>query len=234
MISFLPLIAFLTFSLFVVHQNTLAQNLKNQVVLNAGVQTSIPLNSFSDHTPGFITGFGGSFTVPTWRNSPVHAGFGYGWMQLGRNAQDIIVPDLTKGTTVGEFSIKTIRHTYDVLLRFSPFRGRVQPFAEGIGGFSQFITRSQLETHYSNGEKRETSERMYNEASMNYGWGLGMQIRLFPHIFLEGKMQRIYATHTTIFNHASLEIANDGVLNYETSEEMPEFVTIQAGLTVKF
>lgn len=234
LIVYIPLIFLMTLSFVMMHCRALSQTHNYQMGINAGIQSSIPMGKFADQTKGIFTGFGGSFTVPTWRNSPVHVGFGYGWNKLGRNAQDIMVPDVKDGKTMASFAIQTVRHTYDVLLRLSPFRGRVQPFAEGIGGWSNFITRSDLKTHYSNGEKGDSRERLYNEASLNYGWGLGMQIRLLPHVFLEGKMQRIYATDTSVFNHESLVIAENGALEYETIEERPEFVTIQAGLTFKF
>ncbi len=215
-------------------QHAIAQRGGLQTALSGGVQTAIPVGDFTNDFSGTPVGLAATFTAPTFRNSPIHMGIGFAWNSMGRSEQDIYVPDTDLGHATGDFEVVTNKYTYDVHMRLSPFRGRMQPFAEGVAGWSNYITRSDLSTQYDNGELGESTERLYNDMSWNYGWGVGMHIRLAPYIFLEGKVQRIYSTETSFLNHETMEINPDGTLDYDMVTGRPQFVNLQVGLAFKF
>lgn len=211
-----------------------AQQLSAQIAIGGGVQTSIPTGSFSDEFDGTPVGLGATFTAPLFKRSPLHIGFGFGWNRMGREEQDVYVSDVSAGPSSGDISITTNRYTYDFLLRLSPLRGRFQPFVEGVAGWSNFISKSDVNTEYANGQLGESSERLHNNMSWNYGWGAGIDFRLAPFVFLEGKVQRLYSTETSFINHETITIDSDGNSTYDMTETRPEFVTIQAGIVFKF
>lgn len=221
-------------SMLMIQPGLLAQKPNHQITIAGGVQSSIALGQYSDQTGGTIFGFGGSFLVPTWRNSPFQIGFGYGWKQMRTVLENEEAPKLYDGLSAGHHVLETTRHTFDALLRFNPFNGRVQPFLEGVGGWSYYPTQSVLDLHNANGEVTEVEEQLLNEGSLNYGWGVGLQIRLLPHVFLEGKMQRIYATEKKVIDRNTLNVERDGSVNHDTLKVAPEFITLMAGLTIKF
>lgn len=228
------LIALLSATMLMVHPSAWAQQPNHQVTIGGGVQASVALGDYSDQIGSTVFGFGGGFLVPTWRNSPLLVGFGYGWNQMRVDAASDEAPVLRDGLSAGQHVFETTRHTFDVLLRFSPFNGRVQPFAEGVGGWSYYPTRSILDAYDSNGYVTEFDEQLLTESSLNYGWGVGIQIRLLPHVFLEGKMQRIYATEMAVIDRETMSVERDGRVTADTLDVTPDFVTLLAGLTVKF
>lgn len=203
-----------------------------QTSLTGGLQTSIPLGAFGDQYADTPVGLGASFTTPVFRNSPIHAGFGFGWNRIDRDEQDIFIPD-QEGLNEADYEVTTNRYSYDLHMRLSPLNGRFQPFFEGVVGWSNYITRTDLNTTFSNGEIMERTERLHNDVSWNYGWGVGLHYRLAPHIFLEGKVQRLYATETSFMDHESLMISPTGEIEYDMIENRPEFLTIQVGITLK-
>lgn len=211
-----------------------AQQLTAQISLGGGVQTSIPTGAFKNSFDGTPVGLGASFTAPLFRRAPLHFGFGFGWNRMGRSEQDIYVPDTHTGLATGDLSITTNRYTYDLLLRLSPLRGPFQPFFEGVTGWSNYITKSDLNTQYNSGQTGEVTERLHNNMSWNYGWGAGMHLQLAPFIFLEAKVHRLYASETSFVNQETMVIDNNGNLEYDMIEDRPEFVTIHAGITFKF
>ncbi len=205
-----------------------------QTSLGGGVQTSIPIGTFADQFDGTPVGLGASFTTPLFRRAPLHMGFGFGWNRIGHTDQSIYIADADPGINSGSVDVITNRYTYDLLLRLSPLRGRFQPFFEGVAGWSNFITKNELRTNYPSGETGERTERLHNNMNWNYGWGAGFHLRVAPHLFLEARVQRLYATETSFINQESLTISNDGSLDYNMIEGRPEFVTIHAGITFKF
>lgn len=214
-------------------QQSFAQRGGLQTALGGGIQTSIPVGDFSDQFDGTPVGLAATFTAPTFINSPIHGGFGFAWNRIGSSQQDIFVPS-GEGFASGDYEVVTNRYTYDVHVRLSPFRGRMQPYIEGLAGWSNYITRADLDTRYANGEIGESTERLHNDMSWNYGWGVGVHVRLMPYIFLEGKVQRVYGSETSFLDHESMVIQPSGQLDYDMITGRPQFVTVQVGLTFKF
>lgn len=214
-------------------QDATAQFRRSQTALTGGLQTSIPLGQFADQYADTPVGLGASFTTPLFRNSPVHAGFGFGWNRIDRNEEDIFIPD-GESLATGTYEVTTNRYSYDLHMRLHPLNGRFQPFVEAVAGWSTFVSRTDLTTTFNDGEIMERTERLHNDMSWNYGWGAGVHFRLAPNLFLEGKVQRIYATETSFMDHESLTIDAMGEKQYDMIESRPEFLTIQAGLTIKF
>lgn len=211
-----------------------AQMNRARTSLTGGLQTSIPLGEFGDQYNDTPVGLGASFTTPLVRRSPLHAGFGFGWNRIDRNEEEIYVPYEGESLARADYEVTTNRYTYDLHLRLSPLNGRFQPFVEGVAGWSNYITRSDLKTDFPNGNILERTERVHNDMSWNYGWGVGMHLRLAPLVYLEAKVQRLYASETSFIDHETLMINNSGDMQYEMIEARPEFLTIQAGLTFKF
>lgn len=205
-----------------------------QTSLGGGVQTSVPTGSFSNIFDGTPVGLGASFTTPIFRRAPIHMGFGFGWNRIGHTDRDVYVPDMQDDLASGNVNVITNRYTYDLLMRLSPLRGPFQPFFEGVAGWSNYITKNELNTTYSSGETGEWTERLHNNMNWNYGWGAGFHLKLAPLIFLEAKVQRLYASETSFVNQETMTINDDSSLEYDMIEGRPEFVTIHAGITFKF
>lgn len=214
-------------------QSAVAQR-RAKASLTGGVQTSIPLGQFKNKYNENPVGLGASLTAPLFRNSPLHVGVGFGWNRLNRDEQDVFAASDDGVLSTADIDITTNRYTYDVHARLSPFNGRFQPFGEVLAGWSTYNTKSEMNTKLANGELIETKGKIHNSTGWNYGWGAGLHFRIAPHIYLEGKVQRTYSTKSSFVNHEELNIDPLGDVSYELTEGKPEFLTIQAGLTIKF
>lgn len=214
-------------------QQTFAQRGGLQTALSGGMQTSVPTGNFAEQYDAMPVGLAATFSAPTFRNSPIHFGLGFAWNRMNTAAQDVFLHS-EQGFSSGSAELITNRYNYTAFMRFAPFRGRMQPFAEGIAGWSNYVSRNDINTRYTNGDLKEISDRVHNNMAWSYGWGAGIQIRVAPHIFLEGKVQRMYETETEMVDPSAIEISPNGVLDFGLLETRPEFITIQAGLTIKF
>lgn len=223
----------LIFATALATQSAVAQR-RAKATITGGVQTSIPLGQFKNEYNENPVGLGASLTAPLFRNSPLHVGFGFGWNRLNRNEQDVFVTTDAGALSSASLDITTNRYSYDVHARLSPLNGRFQPFGEVLAGWSTYKTKSEMNTKLANGEHLETNGRLHNSTGWNYGWGAGLHFRLAPHIFIEGKVQRTYSTKSSFVNHEELTISPIGDVGYELIESKPEFLTIQAGLSIKF
>lgn len=222
----------LIFATVLATQSAVAQR-RAKASITGGVQTAIPLGQFKNKYNENPVGLGASLTAPLFRNSPLHVGAGFGWNRLNRDEQDVFVT--TDGAlSTADIEITTNRYTYDVHARLSPLNGRFQPFGEVLAGWSTYKTKSEMNTNLANGELIETKGKIHNSTGWNYGWGAGFHFRIAPHIYLEGKVQRTYSTKSSFVNHEELDIDPVGDVSYELTEGKPEFLTIQAGLTIKF
>jgi opacity protein-like surface antigen len=229
--SLLSMLALAVWVLFA--QQVTAQRGGQQTAIGGGFQTAIPVGNFANDYDDTPVGLAAMLTAPTWRNSPVHLGFGFAWNTMGSEKQDIYVAD---GDAFSNASLKvaTNKYSYNALARFSPFKGRMQPYIEGIAGMSNYSTKSEISGTYNNGIEYESKDRFQNEVALNYGWGAGLQIRMAPHVFLEGRVERLQSTGTSFINQKELEIDDYGNLDYELIQTKPKWMTIQVGLTFKF
>lgn len=214
-------------------QQVTAQRGGHQTAIGAGLQTAIPFGDFAREYNDTPVGIGATLTAPTFRNSPVHFGFGFAWNTLGTAREDIYISD-GEAFSTAKMKATTNRYSYNAIARLSPFRGRMQPYVEGIAGFSTYISKAEIDGTYINGVEFESSERIENNMAWNYGWGAGLQLRLAPHVFLDGRVERLYSSGTSFINQKELAIDNYGNLDYEMINARPQFMTVQVGLTFKF
>jgi opacity protein-like surface antigen len=209
-----------------------AQNGRYQTSIGFGVQTAVPFGEFADDYNETPVGIAVNLTSPI-KNSPIHWGFDFAWNALGADRQDIFIADGDYFSSAN-LKVATNRYSYNATMRLSPFKGRIQPYFEGIAGISTYISKSEISGTYANGVEFERKDRFSNNNAWNYGWAAGLQYRIAPHIFLEGRVARIHSTETTFLHQKDMEIDSYGNLDYELMEIRPQFMTIQAGLTFKF
>lgn len=214
-------------------QHAIAQRGGLQTALSGGAQTAIPTGDFANQFDGTPVGLAATVSGPTFRGSPVHMGFGFAWNRMGSESESVFVNN-GEALTSGNVELVTNRYNYSTFLRLAPFRGRIQPFAEGVAGWSNYVTRKDITGRYANGESMESTERMHNNMAWMYGWGAGVQFRVAPHIFLEGKFQRMYESRTTMIDHQRIMLQNNGTADFSTMEVRPEFAVVQVGLTIRF
>lgn len=102
---------------------------------------AVPTGQFADTWGRNMFTWGAHVTLPT-RLLPFQWGFAfdYGIMDVKHFTVPVAMPELS--ATEGDLTLRAKVLSYHPLLRFSPLKGKVRPYVDGLAGFRQFTTKS--------------------------------------------------------------------------------------------
>ena len=203
-----------------------------------GVQ---PVGEYADHYNGNPAGLSGTFSHPI-KQSPFDWGVQFSWNQMGALDQDISVYAGTNvlGDSVynnGTYRVRHNNYRYQGLLRFRPFNGIFQPYAEGLAGVETFSTKTDISVQNSGGfSSVEEAKVQQSSTSLLYGYALGFRFRAknAKHIWFDIRYENIQGGKAQYVIPETVKIQNNTDLVYTTGTTKTNRQIIQFGLTFGF
>ena len=204
--------------------------------LSFGLHVAEPRNQFRLNFDGVPVGLGGQFMSPLGQ-SPLEAGFDFSWLSRGSMNEDIWIyeGEDINGEAIysrGTMEVNSNIFSYNLVGRFKPFAGRIQPYGEVIGGLRHFSTVTVISPN--EGEGSETRDRQHGDFALTYGWGAGLKVRVSPAVFVEGRFANLYGSAVDFVDRESIEIGAEGQLNFENISSRTDMYLFQAGVSFEF
>jgi hypothetical protein len=191
----------------------------------------IPKGEFADTWGQNMFTWGGQITLPA-RILPLQWGFAFDYGVMGNRNFSVPVssPELT--ATEGDLAVRAKVLSYHPLLRFSPLKGKVRPYVDGMAGFRQFTTKSTVTVDGL--QEPVLRERNANDLALSTGWAAGLMIRLGSVGYVEGRVERFYSGKASYVDPSSISVDGAGHLAFNTLESNTDGINVLVGLGLRF
>jgi hypothetical protein len=220
-----------------IHKGALGQN-RRAPSINFGLQVVQPIGEFADTYDGMPVGMAGTFTAPL-ALSPIELGIGIAWNSMGSQSEDItaFIGTDESGDSIydeGNMRIRSNTHRFQLVARFKPFKGGIQPYVDGVIGAETFKTKSEV-TIDGNGYSEETSSvRQHFDMSFSYGYAVGLRFRVGSGVFLDARFENLSGGISKYVDRNTIQVVNENTITFETHESRTDKFTYQLGFAVNF
>lgn len=210
---------------------TQAQVTGYQGNLGGTIGIGIPTGEFADTWGRNMFAWGAHATLPS-ALLPFQWGFAFNYGVMGNQhfTVPVALPELS--ATEGDLAVRAKVLSYHPLLRFSPLKGNVRPYVDGLAGFRQFTTKSSVGVDGLQEPIR--SERNANDFTLSAGWAGGVMVDLGGAGYLEARVERFYSGKASYVDPASVEVDNAGNLNFSVLESNTDGVNVLVGIGLRF
>jgi len=237
---FLLLFAFMTLMNFAQEKSYSNRNPRHATI-GVAVQIVQPTGEYAERYNGVPIGLSGTFSHPI-KQSPFDWGLQFSWNQLGALDQDISVYGGTNilGDSVfndGTYRVRHNNYRYQGLLRFRPFNGFFQPYAEGLAGVETFSTKTDISVQNSGGFSSVEEEKVQQSStSLLYGYALGLRFRTknARNVWFDIRYENIQGGKAQYVIPETVTVQNNTDLIYTTGTTKTNRKIIQFGLTFGF
>jgi hypothetical protein len=207
--------------------------------LSFGVQVVQPKGEFANAYDGYPAGFQANLGVPL-RRSPIEVGFSAAWNSMGSQNEAVVAnigvdqngnPIYSKGT----MRIRSNNYRYAALLRFRPFAGGFQPYIDGLAGFEQFRTSTDIQVDNNGFSQTVQKTDRQRDFSLNIGFAMGLRIRISNALFVEGRFENIVGGRANLVDQNSIainKVSQDVQFNTKTTKT--DKYTYQLGFCLQF
>lgn len=195
------------------------------------VGMSIPTGEFADTWGKEMFTFGGQLAIPS-RRLPLQLGLAFGYGIMGKDVSTVTVSDPSLLATEGQLTVKAKVLSYHPFLRFSPSKGRVRPYVDGLVGMRQFTTQSRVTVEGL--DKPLSKERNANDFVMSSGWAAGLMIGVGEIGYIEARVERFHSGKTTYVDPSSITTDSDGNVTFNTLNSATGAVNVLLGLGIRF
>ena len=209
--------------------------------IGIGVQFVQPTEDYAAHYKGNPIGLSGTFSHPI-KQSPFDWGLQFSWNQMGALDQDISIYAGTSvlGDTIynnGTYRVRHNNYRYQGLLRFRPFNGFFQPYAEVLAGVETFSTKTDLSVQNNGGfSSVEEAKVQQSSTSLLHGYALGVRLRAkrSKHLWFDIRVENIQGGQAKYVIPETVTIQNNTDLVYTTGTTKTNRKIVQFGLTFEF
>ena len=203
-----------------------------------GFQAVQPRGEFQSIYDGNPVGIGGSFLINGAR-SPFEFGVGYGWQSMGKQEEGIRILEGQNidGEDVyasGQMTVNSNIHTYQVIARFKPFTGKIQPYVDGLLGFKAFTTKTTILADNGSYSEVVDEDKEARDVSAFFGWAAGIKVEVARSFMLEGRFEAIEGGKTIFINPETIEIDKEGGLSYDRESSATDVYVFQLGFSIEF
>ena len=201
--------------------------------LSVGGQVAVPSGEFSDHYNGYPIGINASASFPFW-GLPIEGGFGFSWKELAGEGRQVFISDNFGGVETADLKIKGNVYTYHVHARFRPLNGKFRPYGEVFAGMANFGVKSKL--YVDGADERTSPQTQVSNRDFTFvtGWALGLEVRLFSGVFLEGRFEKTRGDRTEYINPRTISIAQDGSYTFQNQTSRIDQFALSLGLAFSF
>lgn len=208
-----------------------AQNSGPQGNLGGTVGISVPTGEFADTWGRNTFTFGGQLAFPLGR-FPFQGGFAFGYGIMGKSVATVPVMVPALSATEGSLAVRAKMISYHPLLRFSPFKGKVRPYVDGMLGMRQFTTVSRVTV---NGlEEPVSRERNANDFAFSTGWAAGVMAGLGGIGYMEVRVERFKSGKAAYVEPGSIAVDAAGDIEYNTLNSNTDAVNVLLGIGLRF
>lgn len=207
--------------------------------LSVGLQLTEPKGEFAHVYEGIPVGLGGHFTAPV-ANSPLELGVSFLWNSMNARNEDVsvLIGQDEMGNDIydqGTLRIRNTMYRYQVIARIKPFAGRFQVYGDLFTGLSQFKTSTDIEIDNS-GYSEVVGSRVYErDFAANYGWAIGLRIRLLRGIYVEGRFENVKGAKADYVDPNSIEVNTaTNEITYAIKQSKTSNYMYQLGLAFQF
>lgn len=192
---------------------------------------SVPKGEFADTWGKNTFTFGGQLAFPM-GVLPLQAGFAFGYGIMGKETRTVPVDQEHLAATEGQLAVKAKVLSYHPLLRFSPLRGKVRPYVDGMIGMRQFTTQSTLTVDGL--EDPLTRERNANDFVFSTGWAGGIMVGLGSIGYFEARVERFNSGKANYVDPASISIDDNGTVGFNTRSSNTDVMNFLVGIGFRF
>ena len=192
---------------------------------------SIPQGEFADTWGKNMFNLGGQLTLPS-RLLPFQWGFAFDYSAMGgaRRTVPVARPELT--ATEGKLAVNAKVMSYHPLLRFSPSKGKVRPYVDGMVGFRQFTTKSTVTVDGLH--EPILRERNANDFALSTGWAAGLMVTWGGIGYVEARVERFYSGKASYVDTSSIEVDDQGAVGFGTKESGTGALNLMVGVGLRF
>jgi hypothetical protein len=209
--------------------------------LGFGIQVAEPTGEYADRYSGTPAGLTGVFSKSI-KQTPIDWGVQFSWNQMGALDQDISVYGGTNlvGDSLfndGTFRVRHNNYRYQGLLRFRPFNGFFQPYAEGLAGVETFATKTDISIQNNGGfSSVEETKVQQTSTSFLYGYALGLRLHTknSQRVWFDIRYENIQGGKAQYVIPETVTVQNNTSINYTTGTTKTNRQIIQFGLTFGF
>ena len=224
----------ITFTLVLFVKAASAQNLTRTPTLSAGAQLAVPRGEYAHFYKGTPVGINAALSSPLLK-LPIEVGGGFSWNVIGSEAREISFFNSDGDVQKGKLILNGNAYTYYVHTRLRPFNGRFRPYGELIAGMRTYSVKSKLHlvTPYGTDLK---PVKMVNDRDFTWvtGWAAGIQYRLLPGVFVEGRFEKLKGDRAQYINPHTINIMQNGDYSYENQQSRTDQLTFSIGLAFSF
>ncbi|MBD3163437.1 MAG: hypothetical protein GF346_13175 [Candidatus Eisenbacteria bacterium] len=112
------------------------------------------------------------------RSMPIFVGANLGWMSYGSDSrEERFSPDIPEV----QVEVKTSNNILygHLLLRMQPPSGRFRPYLDGLVGFKNFYTKTEIRNIDGNDEEPIAESKNLDDTALSYGIGGGLRYRIY-------------------------------------------------------
>lgn len=202
--------------------------------ISFGGQVGIPQDEFKEVYGEASYGIGGTFVTKN-RFPFVYTGLNYSYARMGKLTNDVRLSDGENifGTPVFETYDATVAnkiHRVHLVARFKPFKGKVQPYIEGMAGGAIYNTRMSIEDR--SGFERVENSNLETSLAGSIGWSAGLKVEVARGLFVEGRVENLMGSNVRYMDPESLTLDSFGNTNYNMLESQTNSRIFQIGIAL--
>lgn len=214
----------------------IAQGLMAQVPgfqgnLGGTIGIGVPTGEFADTWGRNMFTFGGHTAWPL-GVLPLQGGFNFSYGVMGRESVTIPVADPALTAAEGTLAVNAKVLGYHPLLRFSPLKGKVRPYVDGMIGMRQFTTKSTLKVDGLEDPLSRT--RHANDFAFSTGWAAGLMVGLGGIGYVEARVERYNSGKASYVDPSSIAIDDAGNVGFNVLESNTDAMHVMVGIGLRF
>lgn len=222
------------FFLFAYHAN--AQEAFQQIDLNMAL--AVPINEeviadTSSNSDLIAFGFGGGYTAPVFKNSPLRLGASFRYMWLGGDTRYLYFEDGNGDEYELQSKVKGSMSPLHIVARIDPMIYTdfpVLPYIGGFFGIRFFGTNHQITIDYQDGTEPIIENNRQVSVTSSYGFELGLHIRINPYLLIDLRYEHAYGGWAKYLDLSSIEIDDNGNATYERLETRTDVAMFTLGV----
>lgn len=197
--------------------------------LNIGM--GMPQGGYADTLGKDLFTFGAHLTLPS-RRLPFQLGFAFNYGVMGRKTSKVLLTDPALNNVEGRLALNEKVLSYHPMLRFSPLKGAVRPYVDGMVGLRHFSTKSKVTVDGLSEPLQK--ERHSDDMVFSSGWAAGLMVAVGGTGFIEARVERMYSGKATYLDPSSITINDQGQVAFNTLKSSTGTLNVLVGFGLRF
>lgn len=232
------LFTLMAFSIFILDASAqFGRQLQERTSISFGTQVGVPQSEFRDVYGDLSYGIGGSFVTKN-KFPFLYTGINYTYARMGKFTEQVSLQSGTdfSGSPVFEeanASLSNKVHRGHIVARLEPFRGRVQPYIEGMAGGVIYNTALKVEK-VSDFDSEVSKENLETSVAGSAGWAVGLKFQLMRGLFVEGRMENLLGSNARYVDPESVFMDINENFQYDILQSQTNSKIFHLGISLDF